>query len=34
MIEASDMHTLGKLAITGLQVEGVVSTVTCSVVNL
>jgi len=34
LIEASDMHTLGKLAITGLQVEGVVRTVTCSMVNL
>ncbi len=34
LIEASDMHTLGKLAITELKVDGVVRTVTCSVVHL
>ena len=34
LIEASDMNTLGKLAITGLRVDGVVRTVTCSVLHL
>lgn len=34
LIEAADMHTLGKLAITKLNVDGVVRTVTCSVVHL
>ncbi len=34
LIEASDQHALGKLAITELKIDGVVRTVTCSVVHL